>query len=125
MSDERRALPSVDRLLRQPDIAALLATSPRAAVVAAVRQSLAAARTRRAGPPEDWAIDVGQRLLDLGRPGLRPVLNATGVVLHTNLGRAPLASAAVEAVAAVAVGYANLELDLDSGTRGHRSDHGR
>jgi L-seryl-tRNA(Ser) seleniumtransferase len=123
--DPRRDLPSVDRLLREPAIAALLDGAPRPAVLAAVRDSLAAARTRRAGPPEDWAADVTQRLLDRQRPALRPVLNATGVVLHTNLGRAPLAPAALEALAAVAAGYANLEFDLDTGSRGHRSDHGR
>jgi L-seryl-tRNA(Ser) seleniumtransferase len=125
VTDPRRDLPSVDRLLREPAIAALLGAAPRPAVLAAVRDSLAAARTRRAGPPDDWGADVSQRLLDRRRPTLRPVLNATGVVLHTNLGRAPLAAAAIEAVAATAAGYANLELDLDTGTRGHRSDHGR
>src|SRR6218665_3435263 len=57
------------------------------------------------------------------RQSLRPVLNATGVVLHTNLGRAPLARAAREAVADVAAGYSNLELDLASGRRGSRHDH--
>ena len=123
--DPRRDLPSVDRLLREPAIAALLEAAPRPAVLAAVRDSLAAARTRRAGPPDDWAADVTQRLLERRRPGLRSVLNATGVVLHTNLGRAPLAPAAIEAMAATAAGDANLEFDLDTGTRGHRSDHSR
>ncbi|MGN6391810.1 MAG: L-seryl-tRNA(Sec) selenium transferase [Gemmatimonadales bacterium] len=125
MSDPRRELPSVDRLLREPAIAALLDSAPRAAVVAAVRESLAAARTRRAGPPEDWAADVEERLAERRRPTLRPVLNATGVILHTNLGRAPLARVAVDAIIAVANGYSNLEFDLDTGTRGSRSDHCR
>ena len=125
MTDRRRELPSVDRLLREPAVDALLLAAPRAAVVAAIRETLAAARTRRAGPPEDWATEIRERLAERTRPGLRPVLNATGVVLHTNLGRAPLAATAVEAMAAIAAGYSNLELDLDTGTRGSRTDHCR
>ena len=125
MSDPRRELPSVERLLLEPEIRELLGTAPRAAVVDAVRESLAAARSRRAGPPESWAADVRDRLAQRTRPSLRPVLNATGVVLHTNLGRAPLAPAALAAMAAVAAGYSNLEFDLDTGTRGSRGDHCR
>ena len=125
MTDRRRDLPSVDRLLREPGVAALLDTAPRAAVVAAVREVLAAVRTRRAGPPDDWAVEIRDRLAERGRPGLRPVLNATGVVLHTNLGRAPLADAAVQALHAIASGYSNLELELDTGTRGSRTEHCR
>jgi L-seryl-tRNA(Ser) seleniumtransferase len=115
----------VDRLLHDPDVEALLLTTPRAAVVAAIREAIASARTRRAGPPEDWAVEIRERLSDRRRAGLRPVLNATGVVLHTNLGRAPLAAAAIRAVTAIAGGYGNLELDLDTGTRGSRTDHCR
>jgi L-seryl-tRNA(Ser) seleniumtransferase len=115
----------VDRLLQQPEVNALLADAPRSAVVAAIREALAAARTRRADPPDDWAAEIRERLAERRRPGLRPVLNATGVVLHTNLGRAPLAEAALRAIAAVAAGYSNLELDLDTGTRGSRTDHCR
>ena len=125
MTDSRRQLPSVDRLLHQPGIQALLETAPRGSVVAAVRESLEAARTRRAGPPERWEDDVRERLVRQRGPSLRPVLNATGVVLHTNLGRAPLPAAAIEAMAAIATGYSNLELDLPSGSRGSRSDHCR
>jgi L-seryl-tRNA(Ser) seleniumtransferase len=125
VNDRRRALPSVDRLLLEPEILELLRTAPRIAVVDAVRESLAAARTRRAGPPESWAADVRERLADRTRPSLRPVLNATGVVLHTNLGRAPLARAALAAMVEVGTGYSNLEFDLDTGTRGSRSDHCR
>ena len=123
--DQRRRLPSVDRLLHQPAIQELLDSAPRSAVVAAVRESLNAARTRRAGPPEHWAEDVRERLAQGSGTGLVPVLNATGVVLHTNLGRAPLAPAALEAMISVARGYSNLELDLPSGARGSRSDHCR
>jgi L-seryl-tRNA(Ser) seleniumtransferase len=125
VTDHRRALPSVDRLLQDPEVADLLERLPRAVVLDAVRESLAAARTRRAGAPESWGAEVRERLAARSRPSLRPVLNATGVVLHTNLGRAPLAPAALAAVAAVAAGYSNLELDLHAGTRGSRHDHCR
>jgi L-seryl-tRNA(Ser) seleniumtransferase len=125
VSDRRRALPSVDRLLRDPEVVDLLERLPRAVVVDAVRESLAAARTRRAGAPESWSAEIRERLAARSRPSLRPVFNATGVVLHTNLGRAPLAAAALAAVAAVAAGYSNLELDLHAGTRGSRHDHCR
>jgi len=125
MNDPRRRLPSVDRLLKEPEIEALAATAPRNAVVSAVREALDAARTSRSGPPEDWAADVRDRLTHHTAASLRPVLNATGVVLHTNLGRAPLAPAALRALQEVAGGYSALEYDLGAGTRGHRSDHCR
>jgi L-seryl-tRNA(Ser) seleniumtransferase len=125
MTDRRRELPSVDRLLHQPGIQGLLDVAPRSAVVAAVRESLEAARTRRAGPPEQWEEDVRERLTRQIRASLLPVLNATGVVLHTNLGRAPLADAAIQAMTRIAGGYTNLEFDLPSGARGSRSDHCR
>jgi L-seryl-tRNA(Ser) seleniumtransferase len=125
VSDRRRQLPSVDRLLREPAIEELLTSAPRAAVLSAVRASLEAARIRHTGPPEDWASDIAARLADERRAALRPVVNATGVVLHTNLGRAPLAQAAIDAITAIASGYSNLEFDLPTGTRGHRSDHCR
>ena len=123
--DQRRQLPSVDRLLHQPEIQQLLEIAPRSAVLAAVRESLEAARTRRAGVPDRWEADVRERLSQNTGGTLVPVLNATGVVLHTNLGRAPLAPQAIQAMVAVAGGYSNLELDLPSGTRGSRSDHCR
>jgi L-seryl-tRNA(Ser) seleniumtransferase len=125
MMDRRRQLPSVDRLLHRPAIQQLLAIAPRNAVVAAVRDSLEAARTRRAGPPDHWEEDIRERLAQSTGPSLLAVLNATGVVLHTNLGRAPLAAAAIQAMVSVAEGYSNLELDLPSGIRGSRSDHCR
>jgi L-seryl-tRNA(Ser) seleniumtransferase len=111
--------------MHQTAVQQLLDIAPRAAVLAAVRESLEAARTRRAGPPEDWNEDIRERLARRTGPGLRPVLNATGVVLHTNLGRAPLADVATQAMVSVARGYSNLEFDLSSGTRGSRTDHCR
>jgi L-seryl-tRNA(Ser) seleniumtransferase len=111
--------------MHQPAVQELLHLAPRGAVIAAVRESLDAARTRRAGPPEQWEEDIRERLVRRTSSELRPVLNGTGVVLHTNLGRAPLADAAIRAMLAVAGGYSNLELDLSSGIRGSRSDHCR
>ncbi len=123
--DPRRQLPSVDRLLQEPGISRLLEAMPRSIVVAAAREAVAVARRGRSDPPEDWAADVTERASRIGRRSLLPVLNATGVVLHTNLGRAPLAAAAIEAVTSVAAGYSALEFDLEAGVRGHRTDHGR
>jgi L-seryl-tRNA(Ser) seleniumtransferase len=111
--------------MHQPAVQELLHLAPRGAVIAAVRESLDAARTRRAGPPEQWDADIKERLVRRTGSELRPVLNATGVVLHTNLGRSPLAEPAIRAMLAVAGGYSNLELDLSSGIRGSRSDHCR
>jgi L-seryl-tRNA(Ser) seleniumtransferase len=125
MTDRRRALPSVDRLLQEPGVRALCELAPRNVVAGAVRDALARARTRRAGVPEDWTAEVADLVRQRLRRSLAPVVNATGIVLHTNLGRAPLAPAAVAALAAVASGYSTLEYDLATGTRGSRSDHGR
>jgi len=124
-TDRRRDLPSVERLLQLPAVAALTGPVPRSVVVAAVREAVDVARRARSGPPDDWAADIADRIHRRQAPSLRPVLNATGVVLHTNLGRAPLAQSAAEAMAAVAESYSTLEFDLPSGTRGHRADHSR
>ncbi|HEV8149790.1 MAG TPA: L-seryl-tRNA(Sec) selenium transferase [Gemmatimonadales bacterium] len=123
MSDVRRALPSVSRLLEDPAVEALLTRAPRNLVIAAVRDTLAAVRAGRIPPPSDWAAEITERVIRRAAPSLHPVLNATGVVLHTNLGRAPLAGAALAAVQAVGAGYSTLELDSATGARGSRSDH--
>ncbi len=124
-ADARRHLPAVDRLLRDPEVAALLVGGGRNAVVQAVRETLAAVREGRSGRPDSWAEAIRERLQEAGLRSLRPVLNATGVVLHTNLGRAPLCQAAVDSMVAVASGYASLEYDLAAGARGQRADHCR
>jgi L-seryl-tRNA(Ser) seleniumtransferase len=117
-----RALPSIEQLLRRPSLEERLAGIPRARAVAALRLAVERVRERllrgEARPFEDADVDAALRTL--ATPNLRPVLNATGVVLHTNLGRAPLAREAVERVAAVSRDYCNLEYDLDEGERGSR-----
>jgi L-seryl-tRNA(Ser) seleniumtransferase len=120
-----RELPSVDRLLADERIAALVERHGRPATLEAVRSTLAEARSDiRAGEdPGNLHARVEARLAELARPSLVRVLNATGVVVHTNLGRAPLSPSAAERVAEVARGYSNLELDLDTGVRGSRQTH--
>ncbi len=100
-----------------PELVALLDRFPRMQVIDAVRDTLADRRERRAGS-DGLANDVAARLT----PSLRRVINATGVVLHTNLGRAPLAEEAIAAVVAVS-GYGTLEWDPVTGERGSRHDH--
>jgi L-seryl-tRNA(Ser) seleniumtransferase len=119
-------LPSVSALLESAGVRALLEGAPRGLVVDAVREVVARVRDLGAPAPADpdaWAAAVAVRLAEARRPSLRPVINATGVVLHTNLGRAPLARAAVDAIARIAGGYTNLEYDLTAGTRGSRYVH--
>jgi len=131
VGDPRSAIPSVDSLLASADVAPLLERYPRSRVREAVRGSVDAVRSR-VGRGEDvgdvtrpglYAGDA-ERLLEAGDvPSLRRVINATGVVLHTNLGRAPLAASAVEAMLAAAREYTNLEYDLEAGERGSRYVH--
>lgn len=126
MSDPRRTLPAVHVLLEQDGVRALAERVPRSVVVDAVRATLAAARTRPEQAPAteaEWTSAIAAHVAASERPTLQPVLNATGVVLHTNLGRAPLAAAAVEAIAEVARGFSSLEYDLVEGTRGSRHVH--
>ena len=121
MTDLRRQLPSIDAILANPGIASLLAEHPRALVVKAARAAVDAARVNGGAPPvEGWDAAVRAAVARLGVTSLAPVINATGVVLHTNLGRAPLAPAAIAAVTRIAQGYSALEYDLGRGTRGSR-----
>jgi L-seryl-tRNA(Ser) seleniumtransferase len=126
MSDPRRRLPAVEALLAEPGIAPLLAAHPRALVVRAVREAVDAARAGGGTPPAGgWEGAVHAAVSRLAAPSLAPVINATGVVLHTNLGRAPLAPAAIAALARAAQGYTALEYDLGRGARGSRHAHCR
>jgi L-seryl-tRNA(Ser) seleniumtransferase len=113
-------------LLQNPGVTALLQGAPRGLVVGAVRDTIdQARRDPRSTPADDraWTEAVARALEASQRSSLRPVLNGTGVILHTNLGRAPLAETAIAAVARVASGYTNLEYDVASGTRGSRYVH--
>ncbi len=127
--DRRARLPAVDRLLVDPRVEELLRRWSRRVVVHAIREALDAARQALAsgagGAGDAGAIvaAVERRLARLDAPGPRRVVNATGVIVHTNLGRAPLDPQAARHVAAVAAGYCDLEFDLDEGRRGSRQAH--
>lgn len=124
--DPRRSLPAVGALLELPGIRALAAQHPGSLVTRAARETIAAVRAGQLAPPgqdQEWAICVADRLAQIARPSLRRVVNATGVVLHTNLGRAPLPRVAIDAIAATAAGASNLEYDLAAGARGSRYSH--
>jgi L-seryl-tRNA(Ser) seleniumtransferase len=125
VTDPRRKLPSVSALLERDAIRVLLQRAPRSVVVDAVRATIDDARAGSDVPRDDteWAAAVSAALERAQRPSLRRVVNATGVVLHTNLGRAPLAAAAIEAMQRAATGYTNLEYDVDRGARGSRYTH--
>src|SRR5215469_11995575 len=116
-----RDLPSVDRLLRD----ARLASLPHELALQAAREVLDEVRhaTLNGGWPfalEDLPRIVEERVNAATAPRLRPVLNASGVIIHTNLGRAPLSRAAITAASEAAEGYTNLEYDLEAGERGSR-----
>ena len=124
MSDPRRAVPALGRLLDRPAVVEAIAEHGRDPVVTALRAALDEARRTAAagGSIEDEDALVARVLAAVERrpaPQLTPVLNATGVLLHTNLGRAPLAAEAVAALTAAA-GTVDLEVDLDTGERGGR-----
>jgi len=127
-ADPRRRLPSVDRLLVTEPLAAAGAAQGHALAVDAARAALARAREHAIlGHPlpseAELAEDAARWLAVTARGTLQPVINATGVIIHTNLGRAPLSDAARQAMEAVAAGYSNLEYDLDAGERGSRHVH--
>ena len=128
MQDRFRSLPSVDRLLQDERVSILVQSYSRAAVVDAARQVLEDARRGIAAGQDGPCHDLLVRSLETSLQGnfgrsLRPVINATGVVIHTNLGRAPLSGAAVAAMVEAAASYSNLEYNLEAGERGHRQSH--
>ncbi len=128
-----RRLPAVDEVLRSPDLRALVAQGGATAVTEATRTVLSRLREAIAnGAVNDQSIELAlERLTDAVEKQLRgdlryslgPVINATGVILHTNLGRAPLSEIALDHVREIAAGYSNLEFDLEAGERGKRDVH--
>lgn len=125
MTDQRRDLPSISSLLETSGVRSLLERHPRPLVVEAVRNAVDAARMEGqvVKSEEQWVASIANTVDKLVQPSLRRVINATGIVLHTNLGRAPLADAAIEAIAGTAGGFSNLEYDVQSGLRGSRYSH--
>src|SRR5262249_55422828 len=123
VAERLRALPSVEEL------AASVGDVPHSAAVRAARAVIDAARARILdggdAPGSHAALAVAMRavLADEERPAVRGVINGSGVIVHTNLGRAPLAASVRAAVAAAAEGYSNLEYELDAGERGSRQVH--
>jgi len=121
-----RALPQIQRLIETAERAGAARDVPRASLVAALRRALDGARTELKGaaeaPSPAEILRRAEAALEAAeRPVLRRVINAAGVVLHTNLGRSPLPEAALRAMTEAGRGYANLELDLDGGARGERT----
>ncbi len=139
MSESPRDLPSVDHLLQSKQAAELIAVYGRPKTVEAIRGVLAQIRAQLRDQPKNGStlvkmhppvmepagilILAGEQLMEWMQPSLVPVINATGVILHTNLGRAPLSQAALRSVQMVSTGYSNLEFDLVSGQRGSRLVH--
>ncbi len=125
-TDRRARVPSVHALLARAEVAAWISAHGRASVVEALRRASESSRAHVADASwtvEDLLRDAHAELDRRARGSLVAVLNATGVLLHTNLGRAPLATAAIEAVAIAGAGACSLEIDLNSGGRGDRHAH--
>jgi L-seryl-tRNA(Ser) seleniumtransferase len=126
MSDARRGLPAVGTLMESPGVRDLARRAPRDLVADAVRRAVDAARRDATQVPADdaaWLTAITAQVDAALVRSLRPVINATGVILHTNLGRAPLAQRALDAIRDVSAGYSNLEYNIENGERGSRHGH--
>src|SRR6266705_378837 len=126
--EQLRLLPSVDELLQSARGQQLVRRYSRSMTVQAVRASISQARAHilqgTSCPSSDEILTVAEHFLDKSqRPNLQPVINATGVIINTNLGRSPLSHEALQAVQRVAGGYTNLEYELEAGERGSRHAH--
>jgi len=128
MSNVLKNIPSVNELLDSPPLRKLVERANRTVVVSGVRTFLdnlrsevqTAAADIKVPSPSDLAERIAKWISDEDTPNLRPVINATGILLHTGLGRAPLAESAIEAIVAVAAGYASVEVDVETGDRSQR-----
>jgi L-seryl-tRNA(Ser) seleniumtransferase len=131
-SELLRQIPSVDELLRQPRMAKLVGRIPRELLVEVAREVLASVRAEITGEkgvsvipivPSDLEDVIAREVERILSRTLQPVINATGVILHTNLGRAPLSPAVLDELRQTATRYSNLEYDLEAGERGKRDVH--
>ncbi|MGE5807561.1 MAG: L-seryl-tRNA(Sec) selenium transferase, partial [Nitrospirota bacterium] len=131
MKEMLKQLPSVDEILKEDRVRSWLEAYPRVLVLEAVRTAIdkrrqAIIRSAERGNPEQSVslsgiLDRAEALLnELAEPSLRPLINATGVVVHTNLGRSILSEAAIRRVMEVSRSYSNLEYDIAAGERGKR-----
>src|SRR6266545_5208063 len=128
MINPYRNLPSVDRLLATQELNSAIAELGVEVVTDAARTELAELRSEvgkgLSTPPLEIVVASAlERAYAALRSSLRTVINATGVIIHTNLGRAPLSDEAIAAMAAMSRGYSNLEFDVDAGERGSRHEH--
>jgi L-seryl-tRNA(Ser) seleniumtransferase len=120
MAHSCREIPAVDKVMRILGLIDL----PRPVILAAVRRELSAARREQKVPETSFIVArIRVALERLDRMRIRPVINATGIIAHTNLGRSPLASAALKAIEQAGASYSNLELSLDTGERGCRAEY--
>jgi len=131
-SELLRQIPSVDELLRQPRMAKLVGRIPRELLVEVAREVLASVRAEITGEkgvsvipivPSDLEDVIAREVERILSRTLQPAINATGVILHTNLGRAPLSPAILDELRQTAIHYSNLEYDLEAGARGKRDVH--
>ena len=125
---ELRNLPGVDTVLGLPGVRELVARHGLALVTHAVRRAIEQARTSvqagKSAPSNEQIVKLTQNIArEIAEPSLKSVINATGIVLHTNLGRAPLGQRALDEIAPIVLGYSNLEFDLETGKRGDRGSH--
>jgi L-seryl-tRNA(Ser) seleniumtransferase len=128
MADALQAIPAVGTLLNRPELAAMIGVHGRDLVTYALRRATTEARATVVGSAAQPDIDrIIARAVEIGRaviePSLQPVVNATGVILHSNLGRAVLGPRLLEDLKPIVCGYSNLEFDLARGVRGCRTDH--
>lgn len=129
MENPLRKIPSVNQLLESPPLKSLVESANHNAVVTSIRSALDQLRVQVQSRAEDINVptphELAQKIADWikqeEKPRLRPVINATGVILHTGLGRAPLAKEAIEEITSIAEGYASVELDLETGKRTQRA----
>lgn len=116
-------IPPVHELLRHPQIEALSKGLSRETVVKGIRSSLEEIRKGKVFSLDTIYLKISEDLSRLQKSSFRPVINATGILIHTNLGRAPLSKKALQKVVEVSQGYSTLEFDLEKGKRGERNDH--